>query len=173
MCWWKTISVRALVAVLLLICAGSARGEAILRLEHSLKTKSPAKTKNNSFSLRAISARDDSEFDRYAPYLLSGRKEQPQVHLAGSNKKAPELAIQWDDKHARKFHLKGLKVVKKPVRVELPHEVTVKPESIVPMAGSGQELPASVPAPKPLWAGIGMIAAIGTWRWFVRRGLVS
>src|SRR5882672_3481223 len=175
MCWWKRRAVCAWAVILVAVGAGSARAETILRLDHDSRPKAAEKTKQHSFSLRALSARDDSGFDRYAHFLLAGKKEQAPTHLVSSRKNMTEPPIHWGDKHAKKVQLKGLKVThKKPVHSDPSPDLSVQwAVPSIPMAASAVELPASVSAPKSLWAGVGMLATLGVWRWLAARRMAA
>lgn len=170
MCWWwRARAVWVLATAFVMGAAASARGESILQINHSSKTKTAAKTSGNSFSTRGMVAKDDSEFDRFAPYLLAGKKEQPPA-VTSNKKKASQPPVEWNDKHAKKVKLKGLKLPKKP-----PKHEPAPPSSVqwaltpTPMAPSAMEMSASVPAPQSLWGGLAMMAALGLWRWWAAR----
>ena len=175
MCWWKRRAVCAWAVVLVAVGTGSARAETILRLDHDSKPKAAVKAKQNSFSLHALSARDDSEFDRYAHYLLAGKKEQTPTHLVSNKKKIPEPPIQWGDKHAKEVQLKALKGThKKPMHSDPSPDLSVQwAAPPIPMAASTVELPAGVPAPKSLWAGLGMLGVMGALKWLAGRRMAA
>jgi hypothetical protein len=177
MCWWKTKVVCAWVIVFVMIGAGSARGEAILRLDQESKGKAAPTPAKKTFSPQGMSARNESELEPYARFLLAGKKEQPSFHLASSREKTPEPPIQWDDKHAKKLKLKKLKlkippkpVHHEPVQNQLPVQWDLIP---TPMAASATELPASVPAPKSIWAGLAVIGVMGACRWVSSRRVAA
>jgi hypothetical protein len=176
MCWWRWRASCAVVMFLICLSASWARGEAILKLEHGPKKKAPAKSAKSSLSLRQNHGQNDAEFERYAPYLLAGRKSQPPFQVASNKKKAWEQEIQWNDKHAKKAGLKGVKGVKiarKPGSKQLQPVVMHPAAEPLPMPASSIGLPASVPVPKPLWAGLIMLGMIGIWRWWIGRRIAA
>jgi hypothetical protein len=168
MCWWKITTVRAVVMISFLVGAGVARGEVILKLEHG--AKAPVKTKKAPVS----SKQNEPEFERYGSYLLGGKKEQLHLQLT-TNKKAAEPEIRWDEKHAKATGLKAPKAAAKPKGNKPQKDLwAMEPQAAsVPMAASSAQLPAgqsvAVPAPRALWAGLGMLVTMGMWRWVVQR----
>jgi hypothetical protein len=168
MCWCKSILMRGLVIGLFFASAGLARGESIRRLEHAPK-KAAVKPKNNSFSPKGMSLGRDLEFDQHERFLLGGKKKPEPAKVVARKKKEPEPPIKWDDKHAKKVNAKGpkIKVPPKPAPKNPPRDVTV--QWATPMAASAMESPASVPTPKAVWAGLGMIGALGICRWLAAR----
>jgi hypothetical protein len=154
------------------IWAGSARGEAVLRLDHPAN-KSAAKKSKKKFSPPAKALRDDRELDTFAAYLLGGKRDEPKVAVV-THKKKPATGVEWGDQHAHNIHLKHPKSAHKappsrPLLVSNQIDSTLPP--VIPMAPLSMEMPSSVPAPKTLWAGLGMLAVMGCWRWFVARRL--
>ena len=162
MCWWKSLKVCTAVSVFLLCWTGFARAEAILRLEHSAKG---SETKKKLFSTSST----NQEMERSRTYLLDDRRPDLRVSIAESNQKISDTLIHWDQKHAKQLKVKELKLAHKPPRSVVPRELPTVSEVSIPMAASATELPASVPAPKSLWAGMGMIGATGLWRWLMGR----
>ena len=173
MCWCKSVAVCIALIFSCSIWAGSARGEAILRLDHPA-TKTAAKKSPKKFSPPAKALRNDSESESFAAYLLGGKHEEPKVAIA-SHKKKPATGIEWGDQHAHQVQLKHSKNAHKapPSRPLLVSYQTEPAPPTIPMAPLAMELPSSVPAPKTLWAGLGMLSAIGCWRWFAARRLTA
>jgi len=149
--------------------ASTARAESILKLDHAAKAKAAAKPAGNLFSPRALAAKDDSDFDRSAQFLLAGKKKEQPAPIIAAKKKKPEPPIQWDDKHSKKVQLKGLKLPKKPPKTDPVHQPSVQFEvTPTPMAPAAMEV-TSVPAPQSLWAGLTLMAALAIWRWWNSR----
>jgi len=145
----------------------AARAESILKLDHAAKTKAAATPAGNKFS-RAIPAKDDSDLDRSAQFLLAGKKNEQPAPINATKKKKPE-PIPWDDKHAKKVNLKGLKMPKKPPKTEPVHQPSVQfAVTPTPMAPAAMVV-TSVPAPQSLWAGLSLMAALAIWRWWNSR----
>jgi len=162
MCWWKSFAICAGFAVLSLCWTGLARGEAILHLEHAKGNEA----KGNSFAVRTALVRDEREFEHFAAYLLAGKRADVRFPIVEDKEKVVHPPIQWNDKHAKKINVKGLNNAPKPPRHVPPLDVVAPPPAVVPvvMPASATELPASVPAPKALWAGLGMMALLAGWR---------
>jgi hypothetical protein len=164
MCCWKSLVVCTGVIVFSFYWTGFARAEAILRLEHAAKG---SETKRNLLSTSST----NEEMERRRTYLLDDRRPEVFFLLAESKMKVSDALIHWDQKHAKKIKAKGLKLAHKPPRSVVTHELPAVSELSISMAASATELPASVPAPKPLWAGLGMIGGMGLWRWLMGRRL--
>jgi len=168
MCWWYSKAACAWLIVFFLVGAGSARGEAILKLDRATKAKAAAKSSKKVASPPAA-VRDDPEPDPGSRFVFAGKKEQPATLLMSSKKKDTELPpLQWNDKHAGKVQLKVPKVPSKPVHAPPKPKPPVWTVTPTPMAPSAMEV-STVPAPQSFWAGLAMIAAMGAWRWFAGR----
>jgi hypothetical protein len=154
---------------LVMTAAASARGESILQINQAPKNKAAVKATGNTFSVRAMPAKDESEFDRFAPYLLGGKKEQPSAAAASKKKASPPPPVEWNEKQAKKAKLKGIKLPKKPPKHEPAPLAPVQwAQAPTPMAPAAMELGATVPAPQALWGGLAMMGALGIWRWWAR-----
>jgi len=165
MYWWKSAVVCAGVVFFLPGLSGSAKAESILRLERAGRA-SEAKAKANSLELRPASLRDEPQLDRFAPYLLVGKRADTHFPIAQSRKKVVHPPIAWNDKNAKKLNVKGWKKAPKPPHFVPPEDVVgAEPASAVVMPASAAELPGSVPAPRALWGGVGMLTLLGLWRW--------
>lgn len=162
--WWKSLLVCALVMIFSCCWTGVARGEAILRFGHPPLTKKMVKAKKK-FSPKLKLAKAKSGLG--TPYLLNGKAKAPQVVVSVARKKS--AGVESGDKHAASLTLKAATSI-----LHLPGGGPQSSEaSEIPMAASATALPASVPAPKALWAGMGLIALMAGCKWLARRGSVD
>ena len=91
-------------------------------------------------------------------FLLSGKRVDPHI-LPPSPKKKPH-EIESGEKNAKQVELKKPKTT-----FVVGGDTTFTSPPPAPMAASSVEMTvASVPAPKALWAGLGMLGALVLWR---------
>jgi hypothetical protein len=173
MCCWKSIVCVSLVFCCL-FSVSSARGESILRLDHPAKKAAVKVKKKKKFSARVIAPQHAPELDRSIAYLLGGKHQEPKAALSAQKKK-PATGIEWGDEPAHKIALKhssSAPIVAPSGSLLVLFQTDLTPPP-VPMAASAMQMPSSVPAPKTLWAGLGMLGVMGCWRWWAARRLAG
>src|SRR5580765_4777857 len=167
MCWWKSLLLRTRLLIFSLCVKGFAKAQSIFPRGQCDKEN---EKKKSVFSTQI------SSDERSRTYLLIDRR--PEVHppVLENNKKVSLPPIHWDSKHAKKIKVKAMKLPDKTLKFiappQAPHQSSLVTAAIdLPMAASSMEIPAGVPAPSALWAGLGMLGAMGAWKWFARRAV--
>ncbi|HEV8605738.1 MAG TPA: hypothetical protein VGQ99_10250 [Tepidisphaeraceae bacterium] len=182
-----------------LVWAAPARADVIFRFEHTFKGKAPLRTTNIPFSVRAgngrgpvifdgrlfeawnihktftVSRRNDPDFDRFAAFLLNGRRDKLQFQFSTDKKKFSEPEVCWGDKHAQRIDLKGIKINNLHMRIESFRYVppVQRWEGFWTAKVSFWASAPSVPTPKAIWAGLGMIGLIAVRKWLAARNVTA
>ena len=199
MLYLRFMPVWASAMILSLAWSGSARGETIFRFEYTFTGNAPLHTTQIPFSIRAgdgrgpvvfdgrlfeagnihktftISRRNEPDFDRFVSYLLNGRGDKLQFRFSTDKKKIFETEVCWGDKRDRRIDLKGMKINNLHMRIESFRYVppVQREDGFWKAKVSFWSSTPSVPAPKSLWGGLGMICAIAAWKYIAARRMAG